>query len=78
MVKNETIYKEPIPGKRPPIWIRMLLWTTCGLVSFFHGQNDGQKGVGLMMMILIAILPGQFSLDTNINLQTSSSNGQTI
>lgn len=78
MVKNETIYKEPIPGKRPPIWIRMLLWTTCGLVSFFHGQNDGQKGVGLMMMILIAILPGQFSLDTSINLQTSSANVRQI
>ncbi len=72
IVKNETIYKEPIPGKKPPIWIRMLLWLTCGLVSFFHGQNDGQKGVGLLMMILIAILPGQFSLDTSINLQTSS------
>ena len=45
LIKNETIYKEPIPGKVPPIWIRLLLWTTCGLVSFFHGQNDGQKGV---------------------------------
>ncbi len=35
IIKNETIYKEPIPGKMPPIWIRMLLWMTCGLVSFF-------------------------------------------
>lgn len=69
LVKNEIVYKEPIPGKKPPIWIRMMLWITCGLVSFFHGQNDGQKGVGLMMMILIAILPGQFSLDSGINLQ---------
>jgi len=72
IIKNETIYKEPIPGKKPPIWIRMMLWVTCGLVSFFHGQNDGQKGVGLLMMILIAVLPGQFSLDTSINLQSSS------
>lgn len=69
LIKNETIYKEPIPGKMPPIWIRLLLWTTCGLVSFFHGQNDGQKGVGLLMMILIAVLPGQFALDNSINLQ---------
>jgi PiT family inorganic phosphate transporter len=52
LIKNETIYKEPIPGKKPPIWIRFLLWITCGLVSFFHGQNDGQKGVGLVMIIL--------------------------
>lgn len=68
-IKNDAIYKEPIPGKKPPLWIRMLLWTTCGLVSFFHGQNDGQKGVGLVMMILIAILPASFSLDSEIKLQ---------
>ena len=73
-IKNESIYKEPIPGKKPPLWIRMLLWTTCGLVSFFHGQNDGQKGVGLVMMILIAIMPGYFSLDNTVNLQSINAN----
>lgn len=73
-IKNETIYKEPIPGKKPPIWIRGMLWITCGLVSFFHGQNDGQKGVGLIMLILISILPAQFSLDTSINLQSVGHN----
>ena len=78
LVKNEFIYKEPIPGKMPPIWIRMLLWTTCGLVSFFHGQNDGQKGVGLVMMILIAILPASFSLDADINLQSTNANVMVI
>lgn len=74
LVKNEVVYKEPIPGKHPPIWIRMMLWLTCGLVSFFHGQNDGQKGVGILMMILIAILPGQFSLDEKVNLQSVNAN----
>ncbi len=78
LVKNDIIYKEPIPGKMPPIWIRMLLWTTCGLVSFFHGQNDGQKGVGLVMMILIAIMPGYFSLDSGVNLQSVNANVQHI
>src|ERR1700752_2838702 len=73
-VKNEIVYKEPIPGKRPPIWIRLMLWITCGLVSFFHGQNDGQKGVGIIMMILIAILPGQFALDETVNLQSVNAN----
>lgn len=73
-IKNDIIYKEPIPGKKPPIWIRMLLWCTCGLVSFFHGQNDGQKGVGLIMLILIAILPGHFAIDSNVNLQSVNSN----
>lgn len=77
-IKNETIYKEPIPGKKPPIWIRMLLWTTCGLVSFFHGQNDGQKGVGLIMLILISILPAQFSLDSKVNLQSVHANVDAI
>src|SRR3954463_3949531 len=70
LVKNEIIYKEPIPGKKPPIWIRMLLWLTCGMVSFFHGQNDGQKGVGLIMLVLIAILPGHYAVDSSVNLQS--------
>ncbi len=74
LVKNETVYKEPIPGKKPPIWIRLMLWITCGLVSFFHGQNDGQKGVGLIMMILIAVLPGYFSVDSSVNLQSVNAN----
>lgn len=68
-IKNDSFYKEPIPGKTPPWSIRILLWLTCGMVSFFHGQNDGQKGVGLLMMILISVLPAYYSLDSNINLQ---------
>jgi PiT family inorganic phosphate transporter len=74
LVKNETVYKEPIPGHKPPIWIRLMLTATCGLVSFFHGQNDGQKGVGIIMMILIAILPGYFSLDERANIQSIGAN----
>jgi len=74
VIKNDIIYKEPIPGKTPPLWIRMMLWLTCGLVSFFHGQNDGQKGVGLLMMILIAVLPGQFAMDASVDLQGVNGN----
>jgi phosphate/sulfate permease len=77
-IKNDIFYKEPIPGKMPPIWMRMLLWTTCGLVSFFHGQNDGQKGVGLVMIILIAIMPAYFSLDNEVNLQSVKANVMVI
>jgi low-affinity inorganic phosphate transporter len=77
-IKNEIIYKEPIPGKKPPIWIRMLLWGTCGMVSFFHGQNDGQKGVGLIMLILICVLPAQFATDATINLQSINGNIEKI
>ncbi|WP_118976259.1 inorganic phosphate transporter [Taibaiella koreensis] len=51
---------------RPPLLIRGILITTCTLVSFFHGSNDGQKGVGLFMLILIAFLPAKFAIDHNV------------
>ena len=54
---------------RPPLLIRGLLITTCTLVSFFHGSNDGQKGVGLLMLILIAFLPAKFAVDHHIPKQ---------
>lgn len=68
MIKNEVIYKEPIPGKTPPLWVRVILTTTCTLVSFFHGQNDGQKGVGLIMLILIGLVPGYFAIKSTHDL----------
>ncbi len=51
----------------PPEFILIF---TCTLVSFFHGQNDGQKGVGLVMLILIGIVPVYFALDVNFKLTT--------
>jgi PiT family inorganic phosphate transporter len=68
LIKNEYIYKEPIPGKVPPNWIRGILITTCSLVSLGHGSNDGQKGVGLMMLILIGILPAEFALKSDYDI----------
>ncbi|KAA5546469.1 inorganic phosphate transporter [Adhaeribacter rhizoryzae] len=62
-VKNKSIFKEPHKRKPPPLWIRLILIITCTLVSFFHGSNDGQKGVGLIMLILIGIVPIHFALD---------------
>jgi len=52
---------------RPPILVRLLLITTCTLVSFFHGSNDGQKGVGLLMLILICFLPARFAVNHSIS-----------
>jgi inorganic phosphate transporter, PiT family len=57
------LYKSPEPGVAPPSWIRALLIATCTGVSFAHGSNDGQKGMGLMMLILIGVLPGIFALN---------------
>ncbi|MCC3156101.1 inorganic phosphate transporter [Hymenobacter sp. 15J16-1T3B] len=66
-VKSKAIFKEPHKRKPPPLWIRLILIATCTLVSFFHGSNDGQKGVGLIMLILIGILPFKFALDASKN-----------
>jgi PiT family inorganic phosphate transporter len=67
-VSNKAIFKEPKKDTPPPMWIRAILVATCTLVSFFHGRNDGQKGIGLVMVILIAFLPGYFAVNTNLNL----------
>jgi PiT family inorganic phosphate transporter len=62
-VKNKALFKEPPTRKAPPFWIRSILILTSTGVSFSHGSNDGQKGVGLVMMILIAFAPAYFALD---------------
>jgi PiT family inorganic phosphate transporter len=62
---REIVFSEPKKNEAPPIWIRAILITTCTLVSFFHGSNDGQKGVGLVMLILIGIVPAHFALDNS-------------
>lgn len=64
--KNTQIFSEPHGHNPPPTWIRSILILTCSLVSFSHGSNDGQKGIGLMMLILIGILPVKYSLDHRI------------
>ncbi len=64
---GESLFKEPKKNQPPPSWIRGILILTCTLVSFFHGQNDGQKGVGLVMLILIGIVPAYFALDDSFS-----------
>ncbi len=59
------VFSEPKKNQPPPSWIRGILIATCTLVSFFHGSNDGQKGVGLVMLILIGITPTYFALDNS-------------
>jgi PiT family inorganic phosphate transporter len=67
IIKKKRFFKQPDPEKKPPFWIRFVLVLTSTSVSFSHGSNDGQKGVGLIMIILIAFLPGQFALDSSKN-----------
>jgi|WetSurSiteA1Bulk_404760.scaffolds.fasta_scaffold00536_3 phosphate/sulfate permease len=66
-VKNKTLFKEAPAKKPPPVWVRSILIITSTFVSFSHGSNDGQKGVGLLMIILIAIVPARFALDHSRN-----------
>ncbi len=63
VAKNPTLYREPQGSKPPPGWIRGLLIATCTGVSFAHGSNDGQKGMGLIMLILIGVVPTTYALN---------------
>jgi inorganic phosphate transporter, PiT family len=55
------LFGEPKNNQAPPWWIRGILILTCTLVSFFHGSNDGQKGMGLIMLILIGTVPTAYA-----------------
>jgi PiT family inorganic phosphate transporter len=57
------LFAEPKGDQPPPTWIRGILILTCTLVSFFHGSNDGQKGMGLIMLILIGTVPTAYALN---------------
>jgi inorganic phosphate transporter, PiT family len=57
------LFGEPRGDQPPPWWIRGILILTCTLVSFFHGSNDGQKGMGLIMLILIGTVPTAYALN---------------
>jgi phosphate/sulfate permease len=63
LVPEPRLYRPPVEGDHPPNWIRGVLLATCGGVSFAHGSNDGQKGMGLILLVLIGFLPSYFALD---------------
>ena len=65
-IKNRALYSSPEGTKPPPGWIRAMLIATCTGVSFFHGGNDGQKGMGLIMLILIGAAPTAYALNRAI------------
>jgi PiT family inorganic phosphate transporter len=63
IIRVPALYAEPKGDQPPPWWIRGILILTCTLVSFFHGSNDGQKGMGLIMLILIGTVPTAYALN---------------
>lgn len=64
-IPDHRLYFPPKEGDRPPRWVRWVLLGTCGGVSFAHGSNDGQKGMGLILLVLIGFLPAHYALNTN-------------
>ncbi|MEG3122751.1 inorganic phosphate transporter [Sphingomonas sp. GB1N7] len=66
VVRNPTLYTPPVEGSPPPRGIRALLIFTCTAVSFAHGGNDGQKGMGLIMLILIGCAPTAYALNRTL------------
>jgi PiT family inorganic phosphate transporter len=63
LIRSPKLYEEPKTDDPPPWWIRGLLILTCTGVSFAHGSNDGQKGMGLIMLILIGAAPTAYALN---------------
>ena len=63
VIKDKRLYEAPAGTEPPPFWIRGLLILTCTGVSFSHGSNDGQKGMGLIMLILVGTVPTAYALN---------------
>ena len=63
VIPNKALYEAPKGTEPPPFWIRGLLVLTCTGVSFAHGSNDGQKGMGLIMLILIGTVPTAYAVN---------------
>ncbi len=71
LIKDPKLYSAPEGAEPPPFYIRCLLILTCTGVSFFHGSNDGQKGMGLIMLILIGTVPTAYALNHAVTLKDS-------
>jgi PiT family inorganic phosphate transporter len=71
LIKDPKLYSAPEGEAPPPFYIRCLLILTCTGVSFFHGSNDGQKGMGLIMLILIGTVPTAYALNHAVTFQES-------
>jgi PiT family inorganic phosphate transporter len=67
VARDPRLYKAPEGTAPPPFYIRLLLIGTCGGVSYFHGSNDGQKGMGLIMLILVGTVPTAYALNHTVS-----------
>jgi PiT family inorganic phosphate transporter len=72
LIPNKALYEAPKGSEPPPFWIRSLLVLTCTGVSFFHGSNDGQKGMGLIMLILIGTVPTAYAVNHAVTTEQTA------
>ena len=72
LIPNKALYEAPKGNEPPPFYIRALLVLTCTGVSFFHGSNDGQKGMGLIMLILIGTVPTAYAVNHAVTTQQTA------
>ncbi|MGD0800879.1 MAG: inorganic phosphate transporter [Terracidiphilus sp.] len=74
VIENADVLYSAPKGNTPPPWpIRALLIFTCSGVSFAHGSNDGQKGMGLIMLILIGTVPTAYALNHAVSAHDTQS-----
>src|ERR1019366_10647398 len=66
LARDPRLFEAPKGNAPPPFYIRALLILTCGGVSYAHGSNDGQKGMGLIMLILVGTVPTAYALNHTI------------
>lgn len=67
ILRNPSLYVAPEGNTPPPWWIRGIAIFTCTGVSFAHGSNDGQKGMGLIMLILVGMLPMSYAFNQHLD-----------
>lgn len=78
IIRDRSVFEPPKDDEPPPRWIRTVLIGTCAGVSFAHGSNDGQKGVGLIMLILVGLIPGAFAIDEQASAEMVSGARESI
>jgi len=67
LLRDPRLFKAPEGTAPPPFYIRALLILTCTGVSYAHGSNDGQKGMGLIMLILVGTVPTAYALNNAVD-----------
>lgn len=69
VLRSKVLFEPARTDKLPPWWVRLTLIGTCSGVSFAHGANDGQKGVGLVLLLLVGVLPLDFALNRSLDAE---------